>query len=558
MHPDQSSFRLRHLVLAALTTWTLSAPVGSQPCGNIDVDPSDAIDINDLSALLGHLYVGGALFNYGNAELDGRDNVNIADLQLMVRYLYCDFIYNFSCTPLGTPIVPQPKAGTNVWLDKNMYPADIGTPQPLAVRMYFSVPDPITSLTVPFQVQIGGMPAIISIVQVAPLPTLFDWELTDGTTAMVGATGCAEFSATNTLLAQFEITAATSSSLARSVSMTLVPYPTPVNPVSLAPVHLPMFLKKDGTQRAVPDSLAYHAILPTVCTACSNATPLGNATLTDSSGLLIVDNIGPSGNDGVSFEALDADSIQLDFVTQNLIDSGSEMSVGIVGTVSPVNRLRSSSPTDVVLMGWKIANAGGPLQLTCDFNPLGDPNVLIAAYNGATLQGSTTVPGGGVVSVATSAGFGNPVVKSFWMVKSNPATFEVEFDRVATVTTTNSQVYQATRVRFIALGQTIPIQQIKTVQVAGKSTRLVIAKFFARTGGCCRGFTGNVDCDVSDNIDIADVTRIIDYLYISFSPLCCQKSANCDGSPDGNIDISDLTALLDFSYISFTPTAPCQ
>jgi succinyl-CoA synthetase alpha subunit len=127
-----------------------------------------------------------------------------------------------------------------------------------------------------------------------------------------------------------------------------------------------------------------------------------------------------------------------------------------------------------------ITNAGGPLQLVCDFNPLGDPNVLIAAYNGASLQGSTSVPGGGVVAVATPSGSGNPRVKSLWMVKSNPCTFEVEFDRVATVTTVSSQVYTATRVRFIALGQTIPIQQITTAQVAGKNARLVIARFFAR------------------------------------------------------------------------------
>ncbi len=558
MHPDQSPSCLRHLVLALFVSFTLSAPVNSQPCGNIDGDPSDAIDINDLSALIGHLFVGGALFDYGHAELDGHDNVNIADLQLMVRYLYCDFIYNFSCTPLGTPIVPQPKAGTNVWLDKSIYPADVGTPQPLTVRMYFSVPDPITSLTVPFQVQIGGVPATISNVQVAPLPTLFDWELTDGTTGMVGATGCAEFSATNTLLAQFEITATTSSSLSRPVLMTLVPYPTPVNPVSLAPVHLPMFLKKDGTQRVVPDSLAYHAILPTVCSACSDATPLGNATLTDSSGALIVDNIGSSGNDGVSFDAADADSIQIDFVTENLSDSGAEMSVNIMGTVSPLQHLRASSPADVVLMGWKIAKPSGPLQLTCDFNPLGDPNVLIAAYNGSTLQGSTTVPGGGVVAIASPAGSGNPLVKSFWMVKSNPCTFEVEFDRLTTITTVNSQIYTATRVRFIALGQTIPIQQITTAQVAGKNTRLVIARFFARTGGCCRGFTGNVDCDTQEGIDISDLSALIDYMYITFTPLCCPKAANCDGDLAMGIDIADLARLIDYLYISFTPTAPCQ
>ena len=77
-------------------------------------------------------------------------------------------------------------------------------------------------------------------------------------------------------------------------------------------------------------------------------------------------------------------------------------------------------------------------------------------------------------------------------------------------------------------------------------------------GGCCQGRTGNVDCDPANGVDISDLSRLIDYLYISFSPLCCKKAANVDGSPDGNIDISDLSALIDFLYITFTPTAMCQ
>jgi hypothetical protein len=76
--------------------------------------------------------------------------------------------------------------------------------------------------------------------------------------------------------------------------------------------------------------------------------------------------------------------------------------------------------------------------------------------------------------------------------------------------------------------------------------------------GCCVGLTGNVDCDLLDGVDISDLTRMIDYLYISFAPLCCPGEANTDGDPLGGVDISDLTALIDYLYISFTPTAACQ
>ena len=75
---------------------------------------------------------------------------------------------------------------------------------------------------------------------------------------------------------------------------------------------------------------------------------------------------------------------------------------------------------------------------------------------------------------------------------------------------------------------------------------------------CCAGLSGNVDCDLADVTDIADLSALIDYLYISFTPLCCKAEANCDGSIDGAVDIADLSALIDYLYISFTPVGTCQ
>jgi hypothetical protein len=73
---------------------------------------------------------------------------------------------------------------------------------------------------------------------------------------------------------------------------------------------------------------------------------------------------------------------------------------------------------------------------------------------------------------------------------------------------------------------------------------------------CCKGTTGNVDCDPADGTDISDLSALIDNLYISFIPLCCPAEANVDGQT--GIDISDLSALIDYLYISFTPPAACQ
>ncbi len=73
---------------------------------------------------------------------------------------------------------------------------------------------------------------------------------------------------------------------------------------------------------------------------------------------------------------------------------------------------------------------------------------------------------------------------------------------------------------------------------------------------CCVGRTGNVDCDPLDLVDISDLSRLVDYLYVSFAPLCCTAEANVDGA--GSIDISDLSALVDYLYVSFTLPAVCQ
>jgi len=90
----------------------------------------------------------------------------------------------------------------------------------------------------------------------------------------------------------------------------------------------------------------------------------------------------------------------------------------------------------------------------------------------------------------------------------------------------------------------------------GKSTYRPLIKTNVAVGACCVGLTGNVDCDPTNNIDISDLSALVDNLYVSLNPLCCDPSANIDGQP--GIDISDLSALVDYLYISFTLPAPCQ
>jgi len=79
-----------------------------------------------------------------------------------------------------------------------------------------------------------------------------------------------------------------------------------------------------------------------------------------------------------------------------------------------------------------------------------------------------------------------------------------------------------------------------------------------RPTGCCKGLTGNVDDDPDDIIDLGDLTSLIDYLFISFTPPACIEEANIDGDTQGTIDLGDLTGLIDYLFISFEEPAPCQ
>lgn len=70
---------------------------------------------------------------------------------------------------------------------------------------------------------------------------------------------------------------------------------------------------------------------------------------------------------------------------------------------------------------------------------------------------------------------------------------------------------------------------------------------------CCVGTTGNVDG--VGNVDIADLTFLVDVLFINNPTPPCPEEANVDGT--GNIDIADLTLLVDVLFINTPPLPLC-
>lgn len=79
--------------------------------------------------------------------------------------------------------------------------------------------------------------------------------------------------------------------------------------------------------------------------------------------------------------------------------------------------------------------------------------------------------------------------------------------------------------------------------------------------GCCGTYTGglagNTNCDVDGKRNLADITRLIDRVYISKLVLCCTENGNVNGSLDGKLNLADITALIDHVYISKAETAGC-
>ncbi len=74
--------------------------------------------------------------------------------------------------------------------------------------------------------------------------------------------------------------------------------------------------------------------------------------------------------------------------------------------------------------------------------------------------------------------------------------------------------------------------------------------------GCCGqftnplGITGNCNCSEDGKITLSDITIVIDRVYVSKEPLCCEATGNTNGDAECKITLSDITILIDAVYVS--------
>jgi PKD repeat protein len=79
---------------------------------------------------------------------------------------------------------------------------------------------------------------------------------------------------------------------------------------------------------------------------------------------------------------------------------------------------------------------------------------------------------------------------------------------------------------------------------------------------CCGihtgGYSGNVDCSDDGKRNLADITQLIDRVYVSKADLCCEANGNTDGDVEDKVNLADITKLIDHVYVSKGETAACQ
>ncbi len=71
---------------------------------------------------------------------------------------------------------------------------------------------------------------------------------------------------------------------------------------------------------------------------------------------------------------------------------------------------------------------------------------------------------------------------------------------------------------------------------------------------CCEPPTVG-DLDQSGEVDITDISLLIDNQFLTLAPLPCDEEGDVDYS--GGVDITDLSVLIDNQFLTLTPLQPC-
>ncbi len=555
------------LLVVTFLVFLIAPSATRSQCGNADgTPPASSADISDLTTIASYLYFLTPIPDYANAEVDGYEDVTVSDYAFMSNRLFCDSLNIFNrCIPLAPPLTPGTRSGDYMWVDRGIYPRTYGTPGTFYFNISLKAVDTLQGFTFPFQVRIGD--SLVPILSVVNTDSLLGNPLQrfcriDSLHAMVSGfvtNPMACYAPPGTYFLARVGVKGPYSNHDLPFLVEWAPYPTPVNPNTLQPVHRPIMVLKSYSAVPPPGPMTtVIAVTPTIqhlmqCLPCMGAVAYGPAVLSDSALTLIVDSIGSDGTGGVSLAVNNTSAHQLK-IAQDLTVVGAEMTVAMRGSLLGMNM--GSAP--IPLSGWKLVNASGTLNLSSDFSPIGAPSVAFSIYRGDTLAYSATPASGSNLCSVSATDLSIPVAYYLTLSRSQTLNFLIVFDRPCLITVAGGETFQGNNVRLIGVAPTKTIWSLDSWLLTGKNTRFVIRdKWDALPlSECCYSTTGNIDCDTGRQVDIADITTLVDFLYVNFPVLCCPQAADCDGAP--GVDIGDLIALVNYLYITFTPPAYCK
>jgi hypothetical protein len=82
------------------------------------------------------------------------------------------------------------------------------------------------------------------------------------------------------------------------------------------------------------------------------------------------------------------------------------------------------------------------------------------------------------------------------------------------------------------------------------------------TFDCCgrytSGFTGNTNCGDDGKRNLGDITTLVDRVYVTKTPLCCEANGNVNGDIEDKINLADIVRLVDHIYVTKVETEPCE
>ncbi|MBU8935037.1 MAG: T9SS type A sorting domain-containing protein [candidate division Zixibacteria bacterium] len=295
---------------------------------------------------------------------------------------------------------------------------------------------------------------------------------------------------------------------------------------------------------------------------------LGNAMFEIDDTTLIVSNIGSSGEDGMRCEPEDGDYpedlIYRTEVTVENPDSDGSLPVG--GAVTCVNSVDFTEVYRRRIACTMTKAAANTWDLSVDFAEIGP--FTIQAFNGGALEftaegvsdpslgyivesakgvhpvgfkgSSTGKPAGRVASVAFDYTLNPDGVQ--WTCAAQGVN-DLQVDQI-TVTTDTPDPDMGGIASFSMTGMN-PAKYDMSFTIL--NLEVIV--------GCCIGDRGNVDGDPADEINIADLTYLVAYLFTGGPPPPCMEEADVNG--DGEINIADLTYLVAYLFTGGPPPVVC-